>query len=177
MSGVLEIRPTQIREHDAPPEDLAAALLDHFASSNNDITIRSVGQHLVLTHTAHLRHLWSPWLHVEVEAIGSGSRVIAKFSAHPNLWTSFAFGYFTLGTTALFAACFALAQTMLSQSPWAWWVAGVAAALMLAMFLIAKLGQRLAEDQMRDLSERLGAVLAGVESQTNAGEIRATDRV
>lgn len=177
MSGVLEIRPTQIREHDAAPEVLAAALLDHFAPSESDITICSVGQHLVLTHTAHLRHIWSPWLHVEVEALGSGSRVVAKFSPHPNLWTSFAFGYFTLGTTALFAACFALAQTMLSQSPWAWWVAGVAAALMLAMFLIAKLGQRLAEDQMRELSERLGAVLAGATTRSGSSEIRATDRV
>ena len=138
---------------------------------------RVISPHLVLTHTAHLRHLWSPWLHVEVEALGSGSRVIAKFSPHPNLWTSFAFGYFTLGTTALFAACFALAQSMLSQPPWAWWVAGVAALMMLAMFLIAKLGQRLANEQMRELSERLGAVLAGVESQTNAGEIQAMDRV
>ena len=124
--------------------------------------VRSVGQHLVLTHAAHLRHFWSPWLHVEVEAHDRASRVIAKFTPHPNLWTSFAFGYFTLGALAFFAGFFALAQAMLRQSAWAWWVAAGAAVGMLAMFVFAKLGQRLAAQQMGDLSTRLDAVLAGV---------------
>ena len=51
---------------------------------------------------------------------------------------------------------------MLRQSAWAWWVAAGAAVGMLAMFVFAKLGQRLAAQQMGDLSTRLDAVLAGV---------------
>ena len=162
MSGALEIRPTSIREHAATPEAITGAILDHFAHHDADVIVRSVGQHLVLTHAAHLRHFWSPWLHVEVEAHDRASRVIAKFTPHPNLWTSFAFGYFTLGALAFFAGFCALAQAMLRQSAWAWWVAAGAAVGMLAMFVFAKLGQRLAAQQMGDLSTRLDAVLAGV---------------
>ena len=173
MSGVLEIRPTTIREHEAAPDDISTALLSHFAHKDGDIIIRSVGHHLVLAHMEHLRHFWSPWLHIEIEAHGSGSRVIAKFTPHPNLWTSFAFGYFTLGTTALFGACYAGAQMMLGQSAWAWWVALGAVAVMFVMFLFAKLGQKLAADQMRELSERLEAVLSGVPSGALVGEAAA----
>lgn len=184
MSGVLEIRPTTIREHDAAPDDITVALLAHFAHKDGDVIIRSVGHHLVLTHMEHLCHFWSPWLHIEVEPREAGSRVIAKFTPHPNLWTSFAFGYFTLGTVALFAACYAGAQMMIGQGAWAWWVALGAIAVMLVMFVFAKLGQRLASDQMRELSERLGAVLAsvprtaesagvGASGASNTDEIRA----
>ncbi len=162
MPGALEIRPTSLREHAAPPEAITAAILDHFAHHDADVIVRCVGQHLVLTHAAHLRHYWSPWLHIEVETHAQASRVIAKFTPHPNLWTSFAFGYFTLGAVAFFAGFFAIAQALIKQSAWAWWVAAGAGVGMLAMFVFAKLGQRLAAHQMGELSARLDAVLAAV---------------
>lgn len=182
MSGVLEIRPTTIREHDAAPDDITVALLAHFAHKDGDVIIRSVGHHLVLAHMDHLRHFWSPWLHIEVEPREAGSRVIAKFTPHPNLWTSFAFGYFTLGTVVMFAVCYAGAQMMIGQSAWAWWVALGAVLAMLVMFVFAKLGQRLAAEQMRELSERLGAVLSGVpvsagSAVANSGDASKTDEI
>ncbi len=161
MSGALEIRPTRISRHAAPPEAIADAILDHFRQSDADVIVRNVGHHLVLTHAAHLRHLWSPWLHVEVEAQGDSSRVIARFTPHPNLWTSFAFGYFTLGAVAFFAGFFAIAQAIIQQPAWALWIAVGAGAGMLAMFAFAKFGQRLAAQQMGELAIRLDAVLAG----------------
>lgn len=178
MSGALEIRPTSIRKHAAPPEAITGAILDHFAHHDADVIVRSVGQHLVLTHSAHLRHFWSPWLHIEVEAHERASRVIAKFTPHPNLWTSFAFGYFTLGALAFFGGFFAVAQAIVNQSAWAWWIAAGAGVGMLAMFVFAKLGQRLAAQQMGDLSTRLNAVLAGVGlSAGTPGGDRLVDRV
>ena len=176
MSCVLEIRPTTITDSEAAPDDITTALLGHFAHKDGDIIIRSVGHHLVLTHVAHLRHAWSPWLHIEVEPRAAGSRVIAKFTPHPNLWTSFAFGYFTLGSVALFAACYAGAQMMLGQYAWAWWVALGAAVVMLMMFVFAKLGQKLAADQMRELTEKLVAVLSGFGPMDGALGEKSGDR-
>lgn len=158
MTGVLEIRPTSIREHRASPESLSRAIHDRF-SREDDVLVKSVASHIVLTHARHLRRLWSPWLHVELEPTTEGSRVIARFSPHPNLWTAIALGYFALGGMLFFAGFFAVAQALLGQTAWAAWIAGACAVGLVALFVVAKVGQGLAQAQMADLATRLAEVL------------------
>ncbi len=159
MSGAYQIRPTFTKEHQAEPASLAESLLHTFAGDDSDAHVQRVGQHIVLTPIPKARHLWSPWLHVEIEVAESGSLVRAKFSPHPNLWTSFAFGYFTLGTVVFFAGFFAVAQMFTGERPWAWWVTAVAAVGLIAMWITAKVGQGLAHEQMHQLRTQLEEAL------------------
>jgi hypothetical protein len=159
MSGAYQIRPSFTVEHAEQPNSLAEFLLHTFADDTGDVHVQRVGQHVVLTAAADTRHFWSPWLHIEIEEADTGSLVRAKFSPHPNLWTSFAFGYFTLGTVVFFAGFFALAQMLTSQPAWAWWITGVAVFGLIVMWITAKVGQGLAHEQMHLLRNRLEETL------------------
>lgn len=158
MTGVLAIRPTTIREHPASPESLGRAIHDRFAREN-DVLVRSVGPHIILTHARHLRRFWSPWLSIELEPTSDGTRVVAKFMPHPSLWTGFALGYLAVGVLFFLAGFFAVAQLILGQHPWAAWIAAACAGTLLGMFAVAKIGQGLAQVPMADLDRRFSEVL------------------
>jgi len=164
MAGAYEIRPSFTIEHAAQATALADHLQHTFSDTANGINVQRVGQHIVLTPSAETWHLWSPWLHIEIEDADTGSLIRAKFGPHPNLWTSFMFGYFTLGSTVFFAGFFAAAQMFTGQSPWAWWITGAAVLGLIAMWVTAKVGQGLSFEQMHLLRNRLDETLA------NAGD-------
>ena len=164
MSSAYEIRPSFTIEHVVQATPLADHLLHIFSDPDSGINVQRVGQHLVLTPSAETWHLWSPWLHIEIEDADKGCFISGKFSPHPNLWTSFMFGYFTLGSTVFFAGFFAAAQMLTGQSPWALWVTAAATLGLIAMWITAKVGQGLSFEQMHLLRNRL------VETLANAGD-------
>lgn len=129
------------------------------SAESSGVFAQRAGRHVTISPVIADRHLWSPWLHVEVEQRDSGSLVRAKYSPHPNLWTSFAFGYLTLGTLVFFAGFFALAQTLIGQGTWAWWVTIASLVGMFVMWVTAKVGQQLAHDQMIELRQKLDTIL------------------
>lgn len=113
--------------------------------------------HLTLTIPKPEQHLWSPWLEIEVSPNQDGTRIGARFSPHPSVWTGFAFGYLTLGVVGLVALTIVASGEMLdgSEQRWAWWLVGGAAVAMIAMWGVSMLGQRLARDQMQTLRTNL----------------------
>ncbi|RNC82239.1 MAG: hypothetical protein ED559_10795 [Phycisphaera sp.] len=160
MSNAFDIRPSFTLEHAAEPEELATHIMGVASADASGVFAQRAGRHVTISPVISDRHLWSPWLHVEVEERNSGSLVRAKYSPHPNLWTSFAFGYLTLGALVFFAGFFALAQTLIGQGAWAWWVTIASLAGMLVMWITAKVGQQLAHDQMIELRQTLDSILA-----------------
>jgi hypothetical protein len=111
--------------------------------------------HFILTVPEAEQRIWSPWLNVEVTPQGDGSRLFARFSPHPSVWTLFAFAYLGLSTVFLLSLCVAGAQSMSRSSPWALGVSAAAALVMLAMWGAAQIGQRLARAQMEELRAEL----------------------
>lgn len=114
--------------------------------------------HVLLALPPRDRHLWSPWLHVDIrppESEPTGCSIFARFSPHPALWTGIALTYLALASLILFGSCFAVAQMLLTEAAWAWWVVGAAIALAAAIWYASQVGQRLAWDQMRTLRDIL----------------------
>jgi hypothetical protein len=103
--------------------------------------------------------VYSPWLTVEVSPEGTGSRLHARFGPHPQVWTGFAFVYLASGVTFLFSLAFTAALMTTGGSPWSLYLSAGAAAMMLLMFGISKVGQRLSRDQMRALQAELWAAV------------------
>lgn len=120
---------------------------------------RSVhSSNLLITVPVGERHFWSPWLSLDLSEAGpSATQLFGRFSPHPSVWTAFAFGYLGLGVVAFFSAVFGACQLLLDGPCWAFWGVGIAAAVMLAMVLSARGGQRLAAEQM----QRLRALVEG----------------
>lgn len=163
MTTAFEIRPAFSLKHPSDAETLASHIMGLASDETSGVLVQRAGNHIVLSPVPDVRHLWSPWLHLEIEPQETGSLLRAKYSPHPNLWTSFAFGYLTLGTLVFFAAFFAVAQSLIGQGTWGWWVTGAALAGLLVMWLVAKLGQRLAQDQMLELRHTLESILGATE--------------
>lgn len=101
--------------------------------------------------------MWSPWLEIDVSPNEGGTRIGARFSPHPSVWTGFAFGYLTLGVVCLVALTIVVSGEMLEggEQRWAWWLVGGAAVAMIAMWGVSMIGQRLAHDQMQTLRTNL----------------------
>jgi hypothetical protein len=124
---------------------------------------RVLANHLDVTLTPEDRKRWSPCVHLEFEDEEGGTRVQGLIGPHPNVWTFYAVvsAHFALG--AAFALVFGLVQLSLDESPWALWVALICALLLVVMYALSQIGQRLARDQTEHLSrlveEALGAPL------------------
>lgn len=111
--------------------------------------------HFVLTVDEASQRVWSPWLRVEVTPKGDGAHLAARFSPHPSVWTLFAFTYLGLTVILLLSLCFAAALVMTGASPWALFVSGGTAVVMLAMWWASQIGQRWSRDQMLALRDEL----------------------
>lgn len=114
----------------------------------------------VLTVSEAEQHVWSPWLTVEVSPREGGASLFARFSPHPSVWTLFAFSYIALSAVLLFSLCFAAALAMSGGSPWALFASGGTALVMLALWWISQVGQRLARGQMEALRADLEGAIA-----------------
>lgn len=117
------------------------------------------GHHMTLTVHEADRHFWSPWLHIEVTERDGQTQVRGRFTPHPNIWTGFAFSYFSLITLAVFAAVWGSSQWMLEQRPTALWIALVCVVVVGLLWWSAQVGQRLAREQMHILRNAVEAVL------------------
>ncbi len=119
--------------------------------------------HLVVTAPAAEQRFWSPWLTVDIAPLGALTRVHARFSPHPSVWTGFAFGYLTLGFVLAVALVIAASGALVpgGEQPWALWLAGGVALALAGMFIAAHIGQRMAREQMEQLRGELERALAG----------------
>jgi hypothetical protein len=157
---------------EAAPERVESELAEHLRSDSPLIGTALDG-HLMLTVPAHVRHFWSPYLHLSIEPhrtelespTPARSYVRGFFTPHPSLWTAFMLTYLALGTVLAFACMWAVVQVVLDDAPWALGAAGVAVVVPGVLFAIGRAGMGLAAAQMSELRaevdvalERAGAI-------------------
>lgn len=109
----------------------------------------------VLTVPENEQRVWSPWLTIEVTPQDGGSHLFARFGPHPTVWTGFAFFYLILSVTFLFCLAFAAALVTTGSQPWSLGISAGALVLMVVMWWVSQVGQRLARDQMEALRSEL----------------------
>lgn len=147
------MRPTfELRVHQSRDEVLRAlrALPD-----DERFKAAATQDHLTITVSDPHRHFWSPWLTVECHPDDdpSASRVEARFSPHPAIWTGVALTFIALATIAFFAAMFAAAQWMTDHTPSALYALALAALGAAALYWVSQVGKKLANDQMHDIHD------------------------
>jgi hypothetical protein len=141
------------------PEE-AASRLD--ALYRDGFVGESVRTHLLVTVPRAERHFWSPWLHVDlrpVEGDAQATDVFARFSPAPSVWTAFMLTYIALATICFFSAVWAFAQSVLGNELTALWGVAIPLIVGAVMFWSARVGQRLAREQMHRLHDAVRAAL------------------
>lgn len=116
--------------------------------------------HAMLSIRADQRHFWSPWLHLDVRKQGDRSVLFGRFSPHPTIWTAYIFAYGTLAILSSFALVFAASQYLTQTWPSAILAIPVCAAIAIALWITAQIGQRLADDEMRLMCDLVQAAIA-----------------
>lgn len=123
-------------------------------------TIGAVDRRVIdVTIKPHLRHVWSPYLTLEVEGAPEGARLFGLFGPSPSVWTAVLAAYAALGILALFGGMLGLAQLGLGMTPWGLAAVPAAALLALLPYLAAQVGQARAREQMHLLRRFLQAAL------------------
>ena len=142
------LRPTFDLDVDVPPDQAAHRLGALIGAGDGPIVGQTVGHHLMLAPAKRDRHFWSPWLTVEIQPEGDRTRIHARFHPHPNVWTGYMLGYLGVGTATAFAVIFGAVQLTLGDQAWALWIAVAGVATMVVMWIAARVGQGLAQEQM-----------------------------
>lgn len=147
----------------AMPIDEAMARLDgvrEIGGAPVIVEAAGKGRHRMIALHPSLRHTWSPWAHLDIrEPDESESQeraasdqpacvIVLRFSPNPPLWFAIMFSYLALGTIALFALCWGVAQWTIGRPPHALWVVPLMLLLGLSIVAAARVGQRLAHEQM-----------------------------
>ena len=163
MSDVL--RPTFEIDVALPPERVSEVLERVFLDDPGRFVGQSARLNLTIALAPEHRHFWSPWLHIDlrrVEGDEHAAVVFGRFSPAPSVWTAYMLTYIALLTIALLAGAWACAQWMLERPPTLLW--GVLAPCLVAAGMVwsAKVGQRLAREQMATLRDAVERSLEGV---------------
>jgi len=122
--------------------------------------------HLVLTVPESQQRFWSPWLTIDLTPSDTGTLLFARFSPHPSVWTGFAFGYLTFGAGLVFSLIFAGAQAMVGGDAWPLKISAAAVLVLGALWLSARVGQRLAQAQMSALRDEVERAVAACDAPT-----------
>ena len=170
----LALRPTFALQLDAPPHAVIGALRAQLAASRLDVRWAKVpGRgparsdrphcHGMVAVPANEQRFWSPWLFLDVHAEAGGERgdgaegtrrrteIVGCFAPHPSVWTGFAFAAMVAAILTIAGLIGGMAQASLDRPPSALWLVAVAGAAGLALWLAARLGQRLGRGQMATL--------------------------
>jgi hypothetical protein len=142
-------------ERDALLERLRSVLDDH----QDFCTGEFVDHHVILRIRKAQQHFWSPQLTLELSPKGAGTTIRGLFGPKPTVWTMFVFFYSAIGFLTLMGLIFGLSQMMLKMDAFGLWAVPVGSVLLLGLFVMSKVGQKLGQHQMNRFHEILTEAL------------------
>jgi len=153
------MRPRFAIEIPNPPDEAILCLREGLESSVYSAATMAAGSWAEFLVPADQRRVWSPRLSVHIEAHQDGSIMRARFSPRPDIWTGIMFLYFLMATIILFGATLGYVQWASDESAWGFWAIPAGILVIMALHGASLVGQRLGQDQMRDLRDRFEAVV------------------
>ncbi len=156
---VLALRPRFRFEIADTPEDVKQKIQNALDTESNILKGNIVKDYVVLKIPESQQHYWSPQLSLEIEATNDGSRIRGLYGPKPGVWTMFVFFYSFIGFLTMLGLIFGLSQMMLKMEPYGLWAVPAGTVILVGLFIISKIGQRLGMDQMHQLKVFLDEAL------------------
>lgn len=125
-----------------------------------------LGEHIQISMNPEEAHLWSPFLTLEVNEVDGRTQVSGRFSSSPEFFTMYLFSMGIVILSTLGFGTVGLSQWMLGMDAWALWSIPIGVALIVGLWAVPFVGQRLAHEQL----EAMHARVTGLLHATNANE-------
>jgi len=116
-------RPLVDLQTPAAPDVVLARFRDCLSTGKCGVEGHVGSKELSLALQGEARHVFSPWVSLEVYPWQGGARLRGVFGPHPNLWTLFVFIYATWTVAFTAGVIYGYGQWITQESPWALWVA------------------------------------------------------
>jgi hypothetical protein len=140
----------------SPPEILER--LDTFCKNDKTVAGRKIHDQFYLDIPMKYRHFWSPELRILVEKDQNDTtKTLIRVTVGPQafVWITFAISYAVLGLISFFGGMFGLVQwSQGNDSNWIWCLP-VTSFIILAVWMIAKSGQKASRDDTLHLVSSL----------------------
>lgn len=153
--NTLRVRPRFKKEVEYPQNEVKEKIKVALESNRENWLGKIVDNHVIIKVPAEQQHYWSPQLTLELEEQGEKTLIRGLFGPKPGVWTMFVFFYSALGFLTLMGLIFGLSQMMLKMNAYGLWALPVGGTLLIGLFVISKIGQRLSSDQMSQLNKLL----------------------
>ena len=118
-----------------------------FKNEKIKFTGTALSYHIVIDFLETDRHFWSPQLDLNLEKYEEGTLIRGLIGPRPNVWTVFMFFYAVAGVAGLAGIIIGTGQWSMGESPWAFVLAPISAAIFLSVYLIGQAGKKIAYDE------------------------------
>lgn len=155
----LRIRPRFKKQIALPKEEVMEKIHQFIEEHRELCNGKIVDNHVILKIPTKQQHYWSPQLTLEIEKENDHTLIRGLFGPKPGVWTMFVFFYSAIGFLTLMGLIFGLSQMMLKMNAYGLWSFPVGAVLLIGLFVMSKIGQRLGNEQMHQLNSILTEAL------------------
>jgi hypothetical protein len=105
------------------------------------------------------KHLWTPQLNLQIDETTKGTEIRGVIGPSANVWTAFAFTFSILGFIAFVALFWGLTQMSLDHPTNILWAVPITLLLILGVYILARVGQRLSKDEVYQLKKFVESTL------------------
>jgi hypothetical protein len=160
------LRPTfAIDLRDTRDEAIAKLHAAHEQATDQEL-FRIYGEYGELHLPVNQHRLWSPHLSFYVSDASPCSILHGRFAPRLDVWTVIWIAYLFASFSAFFGAMLAISQWQVAEQAWGFWVMCGSLVILLAIYVVAHLGQQWSADQMQSLRDQLETIMlkAGIQS-------------
>lgn len=151
MSNEIAIRPKFSITTELSSNDIVERIRLALSDTNAPFKGTILASHAILKIPLSAQHYWSPQLDLDIEDIPTGSVIKGRFGPRPSVWLMFIFCYCILAFISLMIMIMGFAQMNLGMSAHILWGLHITGVTFLFVFFTAKAGQKLGQEEMRQL--------------------------
>ena len=155
----LEIRPHHQEYLPYSPDEAVARIKGALNKPNVTIKGSISRHHVTLKISPEEQHFWTPELSLDFEEDKNGAFLRGLCGPRPSVWLMFVFFYFLLGSAIIIIAIVGFSQKNLGLSASILWLLPILSVVIIAIFLSARAGQKLGQDEMVKLRNFLETAL------------------
>ena len=149
--SAFELRPRFILQSADSKEIIKSKVKNYLKSEDSDLQGSISDNHIFLNIPEDRQHYWSPYLSIEFSDDSPLTKLKGLFGPSPAVWTMFMFFYSGIAFIGMIGLFYGLSQWTLNMKPFGLWLVPIAVGLEIMLYLISRMGQKLAKEQMQEM--------------------------